>query len=103
MKDIRCAKSLVSYPEERISMWSEPNLTGAKSKMFRKKHFKKLKKAAVPAVCVGWQHQWIADDAMVISRSYVMSLSELREMVMDREAWHAAILGVAKSRTLLSD
>ena len=31
------------------------------------------------------------------------SLSELREMVMDREAWHAAIHGVAKSRTQLSD
>ena len=32
-----------------------------------------------------------------------MSLSELRELVNDREAWHAAILGVAKSRTRLSD
>ena len=32
-----------------------------------------------------------------------VSLSELREMVMDREAWHAAIPGVAKSRTQLSD
>ena len=32
-----------------------------------------------------------------------MNLSELRELVMDREAWHAAIHGVAKSRTLLSD
>ena len=32
-----------------------------------------------------------------------MSLSELREMVMDREAWRAAIHGVAKSRTRLSD
>ena len=31
-----------------------------------------------------------------------MSLSELREMVMDREAWRAAIHGVAKSRTRLS-
>ena len=32
-----------------------------------------------------------------------MSLSELREMVMDREAWHTAIHGVSKSRTRLSD
>ena len=32
-----------------------------------------------------------------------MSLSELQEMVMDRDAWHAAIRGVAKSRTRLSD
>ena len=31
------------------------------------------------------------------------SLSELREMVMDREAWRAAIHGVAKSRTRLSE
>ena len=32
-----------------------------------------------------------------------VSLSELRELVMDREAWHAEIHGVAKSRTRLSD
>ena len=32
-----------------------------------------------------------------------MSLSELRELVMDREAWRAAIHGIAKSRTRLSD
>ena len=38
-----------------------------------------------------------------IRDSMDMSLSALREMVMDREAWHAAIHGVAKSRTRLSD
>ena len=32
-----------------------------------------------------------------------VSLSELRELVMDREAWHAAIHGVSKSRTRLSN
>ena len=38
-----------------------------------------------------------------ITDSMNVSLSELREMVMDREAWRAAIHGVAKSRTRLSD
>ena len=32
-----------------------------------------------------------------------MNLSEVRKLVMDREAWHAAIHGIAKSRTRLSD
>ena len=38
-----------------------------------------------------------------ITDSMDMSLSELRELVMDREAWHAAIHGVTKGRTRLSD
>ena len=52
-----------------------------------------------------WEKKGMIEDEMVdgITDSTDMSLSKLWELVRDREVWHAAVHGVTKNRTRLSD
>ena len=68
----------------RRTDWWEKTLTG--------KDWRQEEKGTAEDDMVGWHH-WLNG----------LEVEQLQEMVMDREAWHAAIHGVAKSRTWLSD
>ena len=49
-----------------------------------------------------WEEKGMAEDKCRITNTIYMSLSKLQELVMDREAWHAAIHGVRKSQTWMN-
>ena len=67
------------------------------------KLFLKIIRLTCKRLVYEYYHMSILKFVFMYSKLSDVSLSELRELVMDREAWRAAIYGVTKSRTRLSD